>query len=262
MSAPKIFFGAGLFSKEHGHNSAEDIKPWLDALVESKNIISGIDSAVAYRDCEEWLGQLRVGSQYGLPIDTKLSGGAHPALVATKDNVITQARESLRQIGVDQINILFLHAPDIRVPIEETLSGFDALYKEGLFKHFGLANHTAEQVEEVVKICKEKSFVLPSVFQGSYKPIARLPEERLLPVLRKHNISFVAYSPMAGGFLAKTSQQFRDQPGSLHGRWDKAGFLGKVYHFLYNRPLSLEALDKWHEIAAAKGISGREMAYR
>jgi aflatoxin B1 aldehyde reductase len=150
----------------------------------------------------------------------------------------------------------------MRVPFEETLSGIDALYREGRFKHFGIANHTAEQVEEVVNICKEKNFVLPTFFQGSYNPIARLPEDELLPVLRKHNISFVAYSPMAGGFLAKTSQQFRDQPDSLQGRWNKAGFLGKVYQFLYNKPRALDALDKWHEIAAAEGISGAEMAYR
>lgn len=149
----------------------------------------------------------------------------------------------------------------MRVPLEETLSGFDALYKEGVFKHFGLANHTAEQVEDVVKVCKDNSFVLPTVFQGSYNPLARLPEDQLLPVLRKHNISFVAYSPLAGGFFAKTSEQFRD-PDSLQGRWHESGFLGKVYQFLYNKPLPLQALDTWHEIAAAEGISGPEMAYR
>ncbi|ROW03047.1 hypothetical protein VMCG_05701 [Cytospora schulzeri] len=262
MSSPKIYFGAGLFAKERGYNSAEDIKPWLDVLMESKDILGGIDSAVTYRECEEWLGELKIGSQYGIPVATKLTGGAHPALVATKDNVIAQARESLSKIGVEQLDILFLHAPDVRLPFEETLSGFDALHKEGLFKHFGLANHNAEQIEEVVKICKEKGFILPTIFQGSYNPIARLPEDTLLPVLRKHNISFVAYSPMAGGFLAKTSQRFRDQPETLIGRWDKDGFLGKVYHYLYNKPLPLQALDKWHEIAATEGISGAEMAYR
>ncbi|KAI1870440.1 uncharacterized protein JN550_005368 [Neoarthrinium moseri] len=262
MSAPKIYFGAGLFSKDQGYNSAEEIKPWLAVLSESKNIISSIDTAVAYRECEEWLGQLKVDTQSGFPIDTKLTGGVHPALVATKVNVIAQARESLSKTGAKQFGTLYLHAPDPRVPVEETLSGFDALYKDGVFKDFGLTNHTSEQVEEVIKVCKEKQFVLPSVFQGSYNPIARLPEESLLPVLRKHKISFIAYSPMAGGFLAKTSQQFRDQPESFHGRWNRAGFLGKVYHFLYNKPPALEALDKWNKIAAAEGISGEEMAYR
>ncbi|KAI1880168.1 hypothetical protein JX265_001789 [Neoarthrinium moseri] len=228
MSAPKIYFGAGLFSKDQGYNSVEEIKPWLAVLSESKSIISSIDTAVTYRECEEWLGQLKVDAQFGFPIDTKLTGGPHPALVATKDNIIAQARESLSKTGAKQFGTLYLHAPDPRVPVEETLSGFDALYEDGVFKHFGLTYHTSEQVEEVIK----------------------------------HKISFVAYSPMAGGFLAKTSQQFRHQPESFHGRWDRAGFLGNVYHFLYNKPPALEALDKWNEIAAAEGISGEEMAYR
>lgn len=113
-----------------------------------------------------------------------------------------------------------------------------------------------------MKVAKANNFVLPTVFQGSYNPIARLPEDELLPVLRKHGISFVAYSPMAGGFLAKKPEQFRDHPDTLQGRWNEAKFLGKVYHSLYNKPLPLQALGKWHNIAAAEGISGAEMAYR
>jgi hypothetical protein len=104
MGIPKVFFGAGLFAKEQGYGSVEDIKPWLDVLMESKSIISGIDSAVAYRECEEWLGELKVGSQLGLRIATKLSGGAHPALVATKENVLAQAKESLGKLGVEQVS--------------------------------------------------------------------------------------------------------------------------------------------------------------
>jgi aflatoxin B1 aldehyde reductase len=262
MSTPKIFFGAGLFSKDQGFSSAEDIEPWFDALSEYKEIISGIDSAVAYRECETWLGQAQIGPKYGFPVDTKLTGGAHPTLVATKENVISQGRESLQKIGVKQISILFLHAPEFRVPLEETLAGIDTLYQEGLFKYFGIANHTAEQIEEVMRVCKEQNFVSPSFCQCSYSPLARLSEKQLLPVLRKYGISFVAYSPMAGGFLAKRSQQFHDAPESLQGRWSQAGFLGKVYHYLYNKPLPLEALDKWHDIAEAEGISSAELAYR
>jgi aflatoxin B1 aldehyde reductase len=153
-----------------------------------------------------------------------------------------------------------MHSPDTRLPFEETLSGIDFLYKEGTFKRFGLSNYTPEQVEEVVKICHEKGFVLPSVFQGCYNAVSRLAEDKLLPVLRKHNISFYAYSPIAGGFLAKTSQQFRDD--SMQGRWHKDSMLGMVYHSMYDKADTLEALDKWHDIAAAEGISAVEMAYR
>lgn len=153
-----------------------------------------------------------------------------------------------------------MHTPDVRLPFEETLSGIDALYREGAFKRFGLSNHTPEQVEEIVQICHEKGFVLPTVFSGSYSAFARRPEDDLLPVLRKHNIPFYAYSPIAGGLVAKTSQQFPNN--SFQGRWNKAGILGQAYQLMYNKPNALEALDKWHAIAEAEGIPSVEMAYR
>ena len=153
-----------------------------------------------------------------------------------------------------------MHTPDTRVPVEETLSGIDALYKEGTIKRFGLSNYFPEQIEEVIEVCKKKGFILPSVFEGSYNAVARLAEDKLLSILRKNNISFWAYSPIAGGFLTKTTQQFRDQ--SFEGRWHKDRFLGKCYQQMYNKPEALEALDKWHEIAAAEGIAPVEMAYR
>jgi len=153
-----------------------------------------------------------------------------------------------------------MHSPDTRVPLEETISGFDALYKEGTIKRFGLSNYTPEQVEDAVKVCHDKGLVLPSVFQGSYSAVARLAEDELLPVLRKHGIAFYAYSPIAGGFLAKTPQNFRNE--SFQGRWERPNFLGKCYHLMYNRPTALEALAKWHEIAEAEGVSAAEMAFR
>lgn len=258
MTTPKLIFGAGLFTKEYGYNSTEDVKPWLDVLLEdkAKGLVSEIDTAAAYQQSEGYLGELKFPSNFA--IGTKVFGGANPAQPSTKDAVIAQAKDSLSKLGVQQIDVLFIHCPDRRVSFEETLSGIDALHKEGAFKRFGLANYTPDEVEEVLTICKEKGFVLPSVFTGSYSAVARLPEDKLLPLLRKNSISFYAYSPIAGGFLAKTSQEFRDQ--SFAGRWNMSGFLGMIYQFMYNKPNALNALDEWHEIAAAEGIPAVEMA--
>ena len=104
MSAPKIYFGAGLFMRDQGYNSAEDIKPWLAPLLESKDMICGIDSAVVYGESEEWLGHLGMGTQYGFSIDTKLTGGGHSTLLSTKENVIAQANESLTKLGIKQVS--------------------------------------------------------------------------------------------------------------------------------------------------------------
>ena len=177
MAAPKLIFGASLFTKDDSFNSTEDGKPWLDVLLDNKAkaLVNEIDTATAYQQSEGHLGDLEFPSHF--EIGTNVFGGAHPAQPATKDAVITQAKDSLSKLGMQQIDILFLHCPDRRVSFEDTLSGIDALHKEGAFKRFGLANYTPDEVEEVIQVCNEKGFVLPSVFTGIYSVVASLPED-------------------------------------------------------------------------------------
>lgn len=103
MATPKLMFGAGLFTKDNGYNSAEDTRPWLDALLESKaeGLLAEIDTAAIYQQSEEYLGRLQFGSHFA--IDTKVFGGSNPHQPATKEAVIAQARGSLSRLGVKQV---------------------------------------------------------------------------------------------------------------------------------------------------------------
>ena len=98
MAAPKLVFGAGLFTKDHGFNSNEDVKPWLDVLLDNKakGLVNEIDTAAAYQQSEGYLGELKFPSLF--EIGTKVFGGAHPAQPPTKDAVITQAKDSLSKV--------------------------------------------------------------------------------------------------------------------------------------------------------------------
>lgn len=99
MSPTKLIFGAGLFTKDQGCNSIDDAKPWLDALVESKHLVSEINTSAMYQQSEEYLGQLKFGSQFA--IDTKLPGQFGPP--ATKETIIAQAKASMSRLGVEKV---------------------------------------------------------------------------------------------------------------------------------------------------------------
>lgn len=72
-------------------------------------------------------------------------------------------------------------------------------------------------------------------------------------------VAFYAYSPIAGGFLAKTPEQLKE----AKGRWDPESFIGQLYKHLYvDRPTILGALTTWNEIAKAEGIPAAELAFR
>jgi aflatoxin B1 aldehyde reductase len=138
------------------------------------------------------------------------------------------------------------------------MAAANELYKQGAFKRLGVSNFTAEQVEEVYNIAKENGYPLPTVYQGNYSAVARVSESLLFPTLRKLGISFYAYSPIAGGFLAKTREQVEDG----HGRFDQSTMLGQLYGSLYKRSSLLDALDLWNKISDDSGVSKAELAYR
>lgn len=156
-----------------------------------------------------------------------------------------------------QVDILYMHAPDVRTPMAETLAGIDEAYKKGQFKRFGLSNYTPEQVQEAYDIATEKGYVKPTVYQGNYSPVARHLETILFPTLRKLGIAFYAYSPLAGGFLTKTPADLDAGAGRFNPQ-----MLGGMYSKLYDRPALREGLAEWNDIAEKEGVSKAELAYR
>lgn len=158
-----------------------------------------------------------------------------------------------------QVDVYYINSPDRRVPWEQTLSGINELYKQGAFKRFGLSNFLAHEIEDVVRIAKENNFVVPTVYQGNYSAVARRTEEEIMPVLRKHNFSFYAYSPIAGGFLSKSKAELTSDADC---RFGKNNLFSGIYNSLYNKPSFLAALDVWDQIARDEGVTNAELAYR
>lgn len=173
------------------------------------------------------------------------------------------ARETLRKLGLKggnegKLDVFYIHAPDKDVPFPETCAGINDAHKEGLFERFGLSNFRPEEVQSVYDICKKNGFVLPTVYQGNYSPVARKQEEILFPLLRKLGIAFYAYSPIAGGFLTKTKEDIANGKG----RFNENIPIGKLYRTLYAKPSYLEALSEWDSIAKDAGVGKAELAYR
>ncbi|KUI53343.1 Aflatoxin B1 aldehyde reductase member 3 [Cytospora mali] len=254
MTGAKVVFGAGAFTSGNGFDS-EKVKDILEVIEELG--IKTIDTSACYDESEEFLGENCASTRF--TIDTKLPGlqGPDPS---TKEVVITTGNESLEKLKTKQVDVYYIHVPDSRVPFEETLEGIHSLYQAGAFQRFGLSNFSPDQTKEVIRICQERNYVLPTVYQGNYNAVARRAETDLFPILRDNNISFYAYSPIAGGFLAKTPEGLRK---GGKGRWDPESFVGKIYRSLYaDKPATMAALGKWHEVADAEGISALEMAYR
>jgi len=245
----KIAFGGAAWLS----SSVDEVTEWLKVLAEAG--IEIIDTAELYGSSEETMGKAGAASKF--TIDTK-NPGAFGSTPTTKDAVIKSCKESLKRLNTDSVDVYYLHAPDRRLPVKETLSGLNELYEQGAFKRLGISNFLADEVDEIIRVAKENNFVVPSVYQGNYSAVARRADAEIFPTIRKHNMAFYAYSPIAGGFLSKSKATLLEP----EGRFGEANPLSKVYNGLFNRPSFVAALDVWEQIAKDENIPRAELAYR
>ncbi|KAL4781071.1 NADP-dependent oxidoreductase domain-containing protein [Aspergillus varians] len=249
----ELVFGGASFRSQESFGDMDAKNQALSILQDEG--IKYIDTAAAYGESEQILGTL--GAAKTFIVDTKYPGSV--GTPSTKEGIIGFANESLKKLQTNQVDVYYLHSPDRRVPFEVQADAINTLYEDGKIKRFGISNFLADEIEELVRIAKEKNWIAPSVYQGSYSAIGRRAEKELFPVLRKHNIQFYAYSPIAGGLLAKDIDQLVKNP---QGRWDTSTPVGALYHELYDKPRMLEGLKLWGAISNEAGISKVELAYR
>ncbi len=222
-----------------------------------------IDTARAYPvgrggTCEKLLGEEELRLAKWANVSTKVSSfmpGSHRA-----KNIGLSIDRSLDALNTDQVDVMYLHAPDRATPFKETCEAMNKAYLEGKFERFGLSNYSVEEVEEIVAICEENGWVKPSVYQGQYNPICRGGEERLFAVLREHNIAFYAYSPSACGFFSNKVSRASTKDKS--SRWNIASPLGAKYAGDYFHDPLFAAAEIVRQQAQKYGISGHAAALR
>jgi aflatoxin B1 aldehyde reductase len=117
-----------------------------------------------------------------------------------KDGINNQLNTSLKNLKMDNVEILYLHCPDYETPIIETLETCNTLWRKDKFKYFGLSNFSLFQTTEILNIIEDKQFMQLKYYQGMYNLISRKVEE-IFPLLNEYNIDFWAYNPLAGGLL-------------------------------------------------------------
>lgn len=138
------------------------------------------------------------------------------------------------------------------------MEAVQTLFKQGMFEKFGLSNFTKDQVVEYYNYAESRGYILPTVYQCSYSIAVRLNETELFPTLRKLGIAIQTYSPMAGGFLAKTPEYIEQGKGN----WDPNTPFGKVFRDLYLKPSYMNLLREFDTISRKSGISRSGLAHR
>jgi aryl-alcohol dehydrogenase-like predicted oxidoreductase len=163
-----------------------------------------IDTADVYGDGknETLVGRALQGRRDQVVLASKFGNVRYPdgrRDVNGRPDYVPQACDaSLKRLGVDVIDLYYLHRVDANVPIEDTVGAMGRLVEAGKVRHLGLSEAGAATL-------RRAHAVHPiAALQSEYSLWSRDVEAEILPACRELGIGFVAYSPLGRGFLSGT----------------------------------------------------------
>lgn len=188
--------GGDFWGESDDNSSIRTIKTAID------NGINLIDTAPIYGrgHSEKIVGKAIQGRRDDVVISSKCGLTWEDRNSETKKNLKSESikqeiDDSLSRLGIDMIDIYFIHYPDMNTPLEETLAELQRIKEAGKVRYLGVSNFDTSLMSEVLKIA-DIAFVQPQ-----YSLLDREIEAGLLPFCRENNIEILSYGSLGGGIL-------------------------------------------------------------
>jgi aryl-alcohol dehydrogenase-like predicted oxidoreductase len=154
---------------------------------------------------EEILGELMRGHRDELVITTKCYNPSGPDINArggSRRHMTRAIEASLKRLGTDRVEVLFLHQTDPHTPIDETLRGMEDLVRAGKVLYPGLSNHSAWMTQQAIGIQELRGWARLQLLQPMYNLVKRQAEVEILPMAAANGVGVIPYSPAGGGLLS------------------------------------------------------------
>jgi len=239
--------GYGVFDTEEAQ--AESLRVF-DKAAEMEGIM--LDTADVYGPFtnEQLIGKAIAGRREKFKIATKCGFKVEPDKPVTVDSsgeyVKKACQASLERLGVDCIDLYYLHRYDMQAPIEETFAAFKELVDQGKVKYVGVSEMGPTHLRKAHAICPI------TAYQMEWSLFARDVEEELVPTCRELGIGIVAYSPLGRGFLTGAVKSVDDFP--------ETDFRRTLPRFTEYIEENMKLVDIVKTISEAKGCTMAQVA--
>lgn len=220
--------------------------------------INHIDTSNSYQEgrSEEALGEALKRRRQQFVVATKFwfpVGNGPNDRGASRYHIMTAVESSLRRLQTDHIDLYYVHRWDERTPIDETLRTLDDLVRVGKVRYVGVSDFASWQLAHANLLATLRGWTPIAVIQAEYNLLERSVEREVLPYCRAHNVGFVPYYPLSGGFLTGKYKRGRPVPPGSRGESNV-----KVQRYLTAPYYSIvEQLEEW---AADRGRGLNELA--
>ena len=223
-----------------------------------KNGINFYDTAIAYQNgtSEQFVGRaLRdFGKRDDFVIATKFLPRSQEEIeknVSGQKHIENSLNQSLKNLGLDYVDLYIYHMWDYHTPMEEIMEGLHEVVKAGKARYVGISNCFAWQLAKANFYARENGLTEFVSIQGHYNLIAREEEREMVPFCYDQNIAMTPYSALASGRLSK-------KPGETSARLEKDAYA----KFKYDKTAESDNLiiERVMEIAEKKGVSMTEVS--
>ncbi|MBQ4620590.1 MAG: aldo/keto reductase [Clostridia bacterium] len=158
---------------------------------------------------------------------------------------------SLKNLGMDYVDLYIYHMWDYNTPMEEIMEGLHAVVKAGKARYIGISNCFAWQLAKANYFARANGLTEFISVQGHYNLIAREEEREMAPFCASEGISMTPYSALAGGRLSK-------RPGESSKRLEEDAYAKFKYDL--TKEADEKIIKRVEEVADKRGVSMTEVA--
>ena len=197
---------------------------------------------------EQILGKLMQGHRDDLVITTKCFNPVSDDINArgtSRRHVVRALEASLKRLGTDRVDVLFLHQFDRRTPIDEQMRALEDVVRSGKVLYPAVSNYAAWQVQQALGVQQEQGWARLQVIQPMYNLVKRQAEVEILPMAQANGVGVIPYSPGAAGLLS----------GKYSGQAIGRLKTNKMYEARYGEEWVFEVAEKFVAYCGARNLN-------
>ena len=175
----------------------------------------------------------------------------------SRKHIMESCNASLKRLKTDYIDLYQAHRFDYETPLEETLSAFDDLIRQGKVHYIGFSEWNAEQISAALKIQDAKGYNRFISSQPQYSMLWRVIESKVIPLSQKEGIGQIVWSPIGQGVLTGKYLPGKKAPAGSRAT-DKKGGANMISRFMNDDVLT--AVQKLIPIAKKVDLTPAQLA--
>jgi aryl-alcohol dehydrogenase-like predicted oxidoreductase len=129
-------------------------------------------------------------------------------------HIADAVNDSLKRLGLDHVDLLYIHGVDLITPLEETMRGLEDVVRSGKVRYLGISNHPAWMVVKANGIADKMGWTRFVALQNYYTIASRDVEREIVPMALSEGLALMPWSPLAGGFLTGKFTREINQAGN------------------------------------------------